>query len=98
MGQALNYCAFGGRVVYVGITQHEVSFPHAPVMHRRELSILASRNALPQDFARIIQLIEDGRLDTGRWITHHAEFDDLIRTFPMWIQPETGVIKAVVTL
>jgi len=98
MGQALNYCAFGGRVVYVGITQHEVSFPHAPVMHRRELSILASRNALPHDFARIIKLIEDGRLDTGPWITHHAEFDDMIRTFPMWIQPETGVIKAVVTL
>ena len=39
MGHALNYCAFGGRLVYVGITQEEVSFPHAPVMHRRELSV-----------------------------------------------------------
>jgi alcohol dehydrogenase len=46
MSHALNYCAFGGRLVYVGITQDEVSFPHAPVMHRRELSVLASRNAL----------------------------------------------------
>jgi alcohol dehydrogenase len=96
MSQALNYCAFGGRLIYVGITQQEVSFPHAPVMHRRELSVLASRNALPGDFTRIIKLIEDGKLDTGPWITHHADFDEMIQAFSTWIQPETGVIKAMV--
>jgi alcohol dehydrogenase len=96
MSHALNYCAFAGRLVYVGITQQEVSFPHAPVMHRRELSVLASRNALPGDFTRIIKLIEDGQVDTGPWITHHAEFDEMIQAFPSWTQPETGVIKAMV--
>jgi 2-desacetyl-2-hydroxyethyl bacteriochlorophyllide A dehydrogenase len=96
MSQALNYCAFAGRLVYVGITQDEVSFPHAPVMHRRELSVLASRNALPEDFTRIIKLIEDGQLDTAPWITHHADFDEMIQAFSIWIQPQTGVIKAIV--
>ena len=96
MSAALHYCAFGGRLVYVGITQQELSFLHAPIMHRRELSILASRNALSPDFARIIQLIEDGRIDTQPWITHHAKFDDMIAAFPTWLKPETGVIKAVV--
>jgi 2-desacetyl-2-hydroxyethyl bacteriochlorophyllide A dehydrogenase len=98
MGRALNYCAFGGRVVYVGITQQEVSFPHAAIMHRRELTLLASRNALPPDFTRIIQLIEDGQIDTRPWITHHADFDNMIAEFPNWLKPETGVIKAVVSL
>jgi 2-desacetyl-2-hydroxyethyl bacteriochlorophyllide A dehydrogenase len=96
MSQALSYCAFTGRLVFVGITQQEVSFPHAPVMHRRELTLLASRNALPPDFTRIIQLIEEGRIDTRPWITHHAEFDAMIGEFPRWLRPETGVIKAVV--
>jgi alcohol dehydrogenase len=96
MSQALSYCAFAGRLVYVGITQQELSFLHAPVMHRRELTILASRNALSRDFARIIQLIEDGRIDTQPWITHHAPFDEMIETFPTWLKPETGVIKAMV--
>jgi alcohol dehydrogenase len=96
MGQGLNYCAFGGRLVYVGITQQEISFPHAPVLHRRELTIAASRNALPSDFTRIIKLIEDGQLDTRPWITHQAEFDGLIEIFPTWLLPETGVIKAIV--
>jgi alcohol dehydrogenase len=98
MGQALNYCAFAGRLVYVGITQQEVSFPHAPILHRRELTIMASRNALAPDFKRIIQLIEDGRIDTKLWITHRAEFDSMIEKFPTWLKPESGVIKAVVGL
>ena len=95
MGNALNYCGFTGRLVYVGITQAEVTFPHAPVMHRRELTLLASRNALPADFTRIIKLIEEGRIDTGPWITHHAAFEKMIEEFPKWIQPESKVIKAV---
>jgi 2-desacetyl-2-hydroxyethyl bacteriochlorophyllide A dehydrogenase len=98
MSQALEFCAFGGRLVYVGITQQEVSFLHAPVLHRREVTILASRNALSRDFARIIRLIEDGTIDTAPWITHHACFAEMITAFPTWLKPETGVIKAIVAL
>ncbi len=98
MANALGYCAFTGRLVYVGITQQEVTFPHAPIMHRRELTLLASRNALPDDFTRIIRLIEDGKIDTQPWITHRAAFDDMIEAFPNWLNPESGVIKAMVSL
>lgn len=98
MVQAMTYCAFTGRLVYVGITQAEVAFAHAPVMHRRELTLLASRNALPPDFRRIIRLIEEGKIDTRPWITHHAAFGELIEAFPTFTRPETGVIKAVVEM
>jgi alcohol dehydrogenase len=98
MGNALRFCSFGGRLVYVGITQAEVSFPHAPVMHRRELTILASRNALSGDFARIIRLIEEGQVDTVPWITHRLPFAETIAAFPGLLKPDSGVIKAVVEL
>ena len=98
MAHALNYCAFKGRLVYVGITQSEISFLQAPALHRRELDIRASRNALPPDFTRIIRLIEDGQIDTRPWITHHAGFEDMIGVFASWTKPETGVIKAVVAV
>src|SRR5690606_39164432 len=62
MSGALNYVAHTGQLVYVGITTDEVSFPH-PLLHRREMSILGSRNALPRDFTRIIGLIEAGTID-----------------------------------
>lgn len=98
MVRAMEFAAFAGRVVYVGITQQNLEFPHAPFLHRRELTIMASRNALSRDFARIIKLIEDGKIDTDPWITHHAKFEDVAAVFPTWLKPETGVIKAVVTI
>jgi 2-desacetyl-2-hydroxyethyl bacteriochlorophyllide A dehydrogenase len=98
MSEALRYGTFGARIVYVGITQQELVFPHAPVMHRRELTLMGSRNALSRDFARIIRLIEEGTIDTGPWITHRAPFERLIAEFPTWLKPETGVIKAMVAL
>ena len=98
MSRALSFAAFTGRVVYVGITQEEIAFPHAPILHRRELTLLASRNALPADFTRIIRWIEDGAIDTRPWMTHQADLDEMIEAFPVWLKPETGVIKAMVRL
>jgi alcohol dehydrogenase len=97
MGAALNYTAFTGRLVFVGITTQEIAVAH-PLMHRREMSLLASRNAHPADFNRIIKLIEEGRIDTRPWITHRASFDEMIDIFPQWMKSESGVIKAIVDL
>jgi len=85
----------GGRLVFVGITTDEVRFRH-PVFHKPEGTLLCSRNALSADFARIIALIEDGRIDTGPWITHRSAFEELIDVFPSYTRPETGVIKAII--
>lgn len=95
MSNALNYVAHTGKLVFVGITTEHVSFPH-PLMHRREMTLLASRNAMPDDFDRIIQLIQTGQIDTQLWVTHRVGFDDLPGQFPSYTKPETGVIKAIV--
>ncbi len=97
MANALNYVGFAGRLVFVGITTQEISFGH-PLMHRREMTLLASRNALSADFARIIQLIENGQINTQPWITHRADFKEMIAEFPSWLRPETGVVKAMVKI
>ena len=95
MSNAFGLIAPGGRVVYVGITTDEVRFRH-PVFHKPEGTLLCSRNALPEDFRRIIGLIEEGRIDTKPWITHRSRFEELPGLFPSYTKPETGVIKAVV--
>lgn len=95
MCNAFNYVAHTGRLVFVGIVTDPISFPD-PLFHRREMTVYASRNALPTDFARIIRLIEEGQIDTRPWITHRTAFAQLIDNFPAYTKPETGVIKAVV--
>lgn len=97
MSNAFGYVAPTGRLVFVGITTKEVSFTH-PVFHRPEGTLLCSRNALPADFTRIIRLIEEGKIDTKPWVTHRSSFDTLIADFPSYTRPETGVIKAVVSV
>jgi len=95
MANAMSYVAHTGELVYVGITTQEISFLH-PTLHKPEMTIKGSRNALPRDFGRIIKLIEDGTINTDPWITHRTTFEDMIGEFENFTKPETGVIKAVV--
>jgi len=98
MVRAFEFAAYCARVVYVGITKGKLQFDHAPIFHRREISLLASRNALPDDFARIIRLIQEEKIDTNPWITHNAPFSEVINVFDSWIDPQSGVIKAMIAV
>jgi alcohol dehydrogenase len=95
MSSALQYVAHTGKLVFVGLSTEEIHFPQ-PLMHRRELTLYASRNALPADFGHIIRLIEEEQIDTRPWITHRTPFAEMIDAFPSYTRPETGVIKAMV--
>ena len=97
MSSALEYVAFGGNLVYVGITSGEIKFVH-PLMHRREMTLLASRNAHSSDFGAIIRLIEEGKINTDVWITHRTSLDALANDLPEFIKPDSGVLKAVINV
>lgn len=97
MSGALQFVAPTGRLVYVGITQEQIVFKH-PALHRPEISLFASRNALPKDFPYIIGLIESGTIKTDPWITHRTGFEEVLRDFDGFTRPETGVLKAVIEL
>ncbi len=95
MSSAFSYVAPTGKLVFVGITTGDVTFKH-PIFHKPEGTLLCSRNALPSDFTRIIQLIETGKIDTTPWITHRTDLAGLAGQFDSYLKPETGVVKAVV--
>ena len=97
MSDAVNFVAPTGTLVYLGVTTESISFPH-PSLHRPEMTIKASRNALPDDFRRCIELIESGKIDTGRWITHRIGFEEIVETFADLLEPGSGVLKAVINL
>ncbi|MCF3652348.1 zinc-binding alcohol dehydrogenase family protein [Synoicihabitans lomoniglobus] len=97
MAAAFSYPAHGGRLIFVGLFRGDVSF-HDPDFHRRELTLMSSRNARPDDFRRILKLIESGRIDTTPWITHRAHLTAVPDHFPTWADPATGVLKAMISL
>ncbi|HVU17819.1 MAG TPA: zinc-binding alcohol dehydrogenase family protein [Candidatus Didemnitutus sp.] len=97
MAGAFQLPAHGGRLIFVGLFSGDVSF-HDPNFHRRELTLLASRNSRPEDFRRIIAKIESGRIDTTPWITHRAVLAEVPEKFPGWTEPAAGVLKAMISV
>jgi threonine dehydrogenase-like Zn-dependent dehydrogenase len=92
MKMGFNYTAYGGRLVFVGLAQGEITLSD-PEFHRRELTLLASRNATAEDFKRVLTVLESGQVDVTPWITDRTSPQQLIHDFPGWVRPETSVFK-----
>lgn len=97
MARALRLARFTGRIVYVGITKEPVLLDD-PLLHRRELTLLASRNAVSADFPRILNLILDGSINTRPWISHRCPWEELPVLMEELIVPGAFAIKAVIHL
>jgi 2-desacetyl-2-hydroxyethyl bacteriochlorophyllide A dehydrogenase len=95
MARCFDLAAHGGRIVFVGLFQGDLTF-NDPNFHKRELTLLATRNSRPVDFERIIGMMERGEIDAKPWITHHAGVDQLLEEFPKWLAPDAGVVKAII--
>ena len=87
--------AHGGRIVFVGLFQGDVTF-HDPNFHRRELTVMGSRNATPATFREVIRLVESGQIDTRPWITHRFKLADTPAVFPKNIAGNPAVLKAMI--
>lgn len=96
MEVSLHLTSPGGRLIYVGVWNGSVGV-NDPELHRKELTILASRNATSGDFPFIIEKLESGELAVDAWVTHRCPSAELIRQFSSWLQPGSGLLKGVVS-
>ena len=92
---AFQYMAHGARYVLVGLQRGNISFSH-PEFHKREATLMSSRNATKQDFEHVVDSIKQGLVRPATYITHRASFADVKDQFSSWTDPENGVIKAMV--
>ncbi|TDH28821.1 zinc-binding alcohol dehydrogenase family protein [Segetibacter sp. 3557_3] len=94
---AFQYMAHGARYVLVGLQKGEISFSH-PEFHKREATLMSSRNATREDFEHVIAFMKKGLVEPTNYITHRVLFDDVKAEFQSWLNPANGVIKAMVQL
>jgi 2-desacetyl-2-hydroxyethyl bacteriochlorophyllide A dehydrogenase len=97
INSGLNYMAHGARYILVGLQKGDLSINH-PEFHKREATLMSSRNATRADFEHVIASMKDGLVDPTNYITHRVNFDDVQTQFASWLNPATGVIKAMVSL
>jgi 2-desacetyl-2-hydroxyethyl bacteriochlorophyllide A dehydrogenase len=97
INNAFQYMAHGGRYILIGLQKGEICFSH-PEFHKREATLMSSRNATVVDFEQVINSIKKGVISPLNYITHRVAFNQVEHDFESWLKPETKVIKAMVSM
>lgn len=97
MEMGFHHVAHGGRYVLVSVVRESISFMD-PDFHRKELTLLGSRNATSEDFAQVIAAIRDGSAPVDRLITHRTNLRDALDDIPRWARDKDGLIKAIIEI
>jgi threonine dehydrogenase-like Zn-dependent dehydrogenase len=97
MQRGFDFVAHGGRYVLVSVVKDQITFSD-PDFHRRELTLLGSRNATSEDFASVISAIREGKVPLDKIITHRTGLVEAVHNLPLWAHEKTGLIKAVIEI
>ncbi|MDP3895423.1 MAG: zinc-binding alcohol dehydrogenase family protein [Mesorhizobium sp.] len=97
MEKGFDHVAHGGRYVLVSVVKESITFMD-PDFHRKELTLLGSRNATADDFERVVAAISDGSAPVDRLITHRTTLEGAVRDIPRWVSEKAGLVKAIVEI
>ena len=97
INNAINYMAHGARFVLIGLQKGDLIFNH-PEFHKRESTLMSSRNATIEDFEHVIKSMKAGLVNPTNYITHQVKFEEVKHEFEKWLDPKNGVIKAIVSM
>ena len=97
MNASIFHTRNGGNYTLVGVIKGDLVWPDAEV-HRRELTIRASRNATREDFDHVMDSIRKGLVPTDRLATHTTALDRVPVDMPHWTHHRDGLIKATISV
>lgn len=97
INNAFQWMAHGGRYVLVGLQRGDITFPH-PEFHKRESTLMSSRNATRADFDYVIENIRNKKISASKFITHTIQFDSVSGEFPTLSDHRRGVVKAIIDM
>ncbi|KAF1027159.1 MAG: L-galactonate-5-dehydrogenase [Burkholderia plantarii] len=95
MERGLEFVAHGGRYILVSVVRDRISFAD-PEFHKRETTLIASRNATPADFETVLAAMRAGEIPTEALNTHRLMLDEVPARFATLLAPEARVIKAII--
>jgi 2-desacetyl-2-hydroxyethyl bacteriochlorophyllide A dehydrogenase len=94
---SFRYVGHGGTLVLVSVVGENITFSD-PEFHKREMTIMGSRNATRSDFERVMSAIETNRVPLAKLITHRTSLSGTILDLPRWSTEKVGLVKALVEI
>ena len=95
MERGLQFVCHGGSYVLISVVQGAISFSD-PEFHKRETTLLGSRNATAEDFETVLQAMRAGQVPTAALNTHRMQLADVPADFAQLLDPVRGVVKALI--
>jgi len=89
--------AFAGRVVYIGYAKEPVSY-ETKLFVLKELDILGSRNALPEDFQAVIRHLEAGKFPVDQAVSMVVPIEEAGNALCAWSENPSKFKKILVSL
>jgi len=87
----------GGRYVLVSVVKEAITFQD-PDFHRKEMSLLGSRNATAIDFEHVISAMRKGLVPIDRLVTHRTSIDAAAHDIEIWATAKSGLVKAMIEI
>lgn len=94
---AVEEVAFTGRVVYIGYAKELVTY-ETRLFVQKELDILGSRNAVPEDFHKVIRMLEEHRFPVEDALSSVVSIDDAPGALKAWSDDPARFKKIMVSL
>ena len=94
MERGFKFVAHGGSYVLISVVGANITFSD-PEFHKREMTLLGSRNATPEDFSTVLDAMRAGLIPSAL-NTHRLALADVPTQFQTLLDPSAGVIKAIV--
>jgi 2-desacetyl-2-hydroxyethyl bacteriochlorophyllide A dehydrogenase len=94
---AVEEVAFTGRVVYIGYAKEPVSY-ESRLFVQKELDVLGSRNAMPEDFHSVIKLLEGGRFPVNEAVSQIVPLEDGPIALSSWSENPSRFKKLLISL
>lgn len=96
MERGFSFVGHGGAYVLVSIIAADITF-NDPEFHKRETTLLGSRNATPEDFDTVLAALRAGQVPEAL-ITHRMALEDVPQQFAGLLDPKAGVVKAMISI
>jgi threonine dehydrogenase-like Zn-dependent dehydrogenase len=95
MERGFKFVAHGGAYVLVSVVRDSITFSD-PEFHKRETTLIGSRNATMQDFETVLAAMRAGQVPTDALNTHRMPLARVPSDFASLLDPSQGVVKAIV--
>ena len=95
MNHAVNLIRHGGSIVFVGLFKGDLQFSD-PEFHKKETTLMGSRNATEEDFVKVGRLMATGAITAQMMLTHHFDFDSLAEDYEAQVINNKQLIKGLI--